>query len=482
MILESTKRDEFLSSDNTLDSNKYRWPQENFFKPTWQSVTHTNFKMLELAEDLDGLLEDSRWPAFFPSSICIVTTKFGKKFGVEKVVGASIVNRFPYIVALSFCNRTLSSRHYARHYFINLLEHSKSVAIQFLFPNINLHKIIDCIEKTPPEHRYEYILDQKIPMELGVEEQNPIFSDSFLIYEASLKKTTVALDGNPIFENYFKDIGSHRIYFLEINRIHLNKDISDKNKKIYWKSLPTWTPLQTKNNYEEEKLIIRNQNLKKLKYVKQYNPHYFFPSLDTINFNHNEIRGARVINSLPPVAAEQIEVDNDKARWPCFFPSSLGIITLFDLEGRVSAMPCGSTTIVSRFPLVISICVSYSRINERYAPRKTLDFLFKQDYFGCGVPYIDQEILEAINYLGNISYREDNDKFYNSGLTAINIGNTPLIEQLPIHFDCKIINKIPLGTHIMFFGEVKNIFLRNDVTFTNPFVWNPYTNVISCTS
>ena len=31
---------------------------------------------------------------------------------VEEVVGASIANRFPYVVALSYCREPLSSRHY----------------------------------------------------------------------------------------------------------------------------------------------------------------------------------------------------------------------------------------------------------------------------------------------------------------------------------------------------------------------------------
>jgi hypothetical protein len=45
----------------------------------------------------------SRWPAFFPSPICLATTRHDDVSHLEKVVGASIVNRFPYVVALSFC-------------------------------------------------------------------------------------------------------------------------------------------------------------------------------------------------------------------------------------------------------------------------------------------------------------------------------------------------------------------------------------------
>jgi hypothetical protein len=38
---------------------------------------------------------------------------------LEKVVGATIVNRFPYVFALSLCRQPLSPRHYVRRAFMD---------------------------------------------------------------------------------------------------------------------------------------------------------------------------------------------------------------------------------------------------------------------------------------------------------------------------------------------------------------------------
>ena len=80
---------------------------------------------------LEEIAIDSQWPAFFPSSICYVTTTCGSNVALEKVVGASIVNRFPYILALSLCKQELSQRHHVRRIFTEMLESSANVAVQF---------------------------------------------------------------------------------------------------------------------------------------------------------------------------------------------------------------------------------------------------------------------------------------------------------------------------------------------------------------
>jgi flavin reductase (DIM6/NTAB) family NADH-FMN oxidoreductase RutF len=176
-----------------------------------------------------------------------------------------------------------------------------------------------------------------------------------------------------------------------------------------------------------------------------------------------------------------MEVDNERARWPCFFPSSPGVITTWGKDDRASAMPCGSTTVISRHPMVIAICVSYAPINERYAPRSSLERIRTIKRFGCGVPYIDDEIVGAINYLGNISFDQDPGKIENCGMTLIEekaargaISRTPVFKDLPIHFDCRVTGSELLGTHEMFFGEVERILIRDDLDASNPLEWCPW--------
>src|SRR5207248_10222771 len=51
-----------------------------------------------LPEPAAELARDSRWPALFPSPICLVTAAHGTTAVLERVVGPSIVNRFPYVL------------------------------------------------------------------------------------------------------------------------------------------------------------------------------------------------------------------------------------------------------------------------------------------------------------------------------------------------------------------------------------------------
>ena len=168
---------------------------------------------------------------------------------------------------------------------------------------------------------------------------------------------------------------------------------------------------------------------------------------------------------------DQVEVDNDRARWPCFFPLSVGLITVEDGEGGVGGMACGSTTILSRHPLTVAICVSYASINERYARRASLDLLERADRFGCGVPYYDSDVLEAIRYRENISRPSHPGKVENCGLTPARVGGSIGLAELPVRYDCRIVESKRLGTHVLALGEVENMFVHRDVTPNKSLEW-----------
>ena len=184
------------------------------------------------------------------------------------------------------------------------------------------------------------------------------------------------------------------------------------------------------------------------------------------------------VKHLPPEAADQVEVDNDRARWPCFFPSSVGMITTWTPDGRPNLMPCGSTTVVSRHPLVITPCVGYAAINERYAPRLTLDLIRKNRAFGCGVPYVSDRVVAAIKLAGNVSLQAAGDKVARTGLGVTRGPLAPVLDDLPVHFDCEVMDEVRLGTHVMFLGAVRRIRVRADVSPANPLEWCPWADVL----
>jgi flavin reductase (DIM6/NTAB) family NADH-FMN oxidoreductase RutF len=431
------------------------------------------FRDIEVRETAASLAADSRWPAFFPSPIGLVTAGAGPHTVLERVVGPMIVNRFPLVMAVSLCHEALSSRHHRRDSMMRRIEASGAAAVQFVAPGDALAAALDAVASEPDARAAARIPQSRLGVrELTLTGTNAL-SEAYLVYEGRLAECATSIDGSRIYDQPWLDVGSHRIYFLEVLAIHLKTAIARGERQIAWHSLPLWDSGLPVPAPEYDDAALARQ-----RYVKTYTPDYRFPSAGTVAFEPDEIVGDMSIRHLPRLAANQVVVDNERARWPCFFPSSAGIATAWQADGRPTAMPCGSTAVVSRLPFTFAACISNSAINERYAPRATLGVLREQGRLGIGVPYTSPDVVRAISYLGNISVRDDADKVRHAGLTAVGGGPSPLLAQLPIHFDCRVAREINLGTHVMVLAEVERIHVRQDVTCDRPLRWLPWARVV----
>jgi flavin reductase (DIM6/NTAB) family NADH-FMN oxidoreductase RutF len=427
-----------------------------------------------MPESIEELV-DSRWPGFYPSSVGYVTVCDGGRVILERVVGITIVNRFPFVMALSVCREALSSRHYARRQFMEVAEQGRCAAVQFAAPGPLLDAIQAAIAGLGDEDAHRRIGATRVATRPGTSVPAPILEGTYLVYEGRLVESSRDLEGSPIFERPWLDAGSHRVYFFEVRAIQLREDIAAGHRQIKWRSLPTWTPrypdLGLTNAGDAAPVGER--------YWKSYNPDYAYPAATTTQFEGRETSHGMRIMELPSEPADQIEVDNDRSRWPCFFPSSVGMITVETPGGKPGLMPCGSTMVTSRHPMTISFCVSYARINVRYRPRATLEMVRKSRRFACGVPYLAKPIVEAIEYAGNTSIAEDADKVRHTGLGVEDLCGVPVLPALPVTFLCDVTREVRLGTHCMVVGEVRGIRVRADVTAENPLGWKPYPEVAS---
>ena len=97
--------------------------------------------------------------------------------------------------------------------------------------------------------------------------------------------------------------------------------------------------------------------------------------------------------------------------------------------------------------------------------------------FGCGVPFIGDRVISTIKYAGNVSLQVAGDKVARAGLTVEGGGPAPVLTDLPVHFDCEVLDEVRLGTHVMFLGSVRRIRVRPDVTAANPLEWCPWADV-----
>lgn len=459
----------------TIEAYSYPWPRTDLgADPAWAPAFDGRFLARSMPESREELAKDSRWPAFFPCPLTIVTTRDGESVLMEKVVGASVVNRFPYTLALSFCREGLSERHYVRRTFMDALERSGDAVVQFLPPGPGLDSAMGAILDIPEERTDQRVAASGLGHRPARAVSAPVLNGSYMAYECRLVKPGKDFEGRPIHAQPYVDVGSHRVFFLEIVCIQLREDIARGDEQIRWRALPKWAPRLPSVKVEGADPAAA---LAKIGYVKGYTPNYAFPAAGTRAFEADGVDRGMAWKALAPLPEDQVEVDNDRARWPCFFPSPVGMITSWADGGAANVMPCGSTTIVSRQPLVVAPCVSYARINDRYAPRQSLPDIRAAGRFGCGVPYVDEAMTAAIRYCGNVSIVHDRDKARNAGLNVVGGGPNPVLADMPVHFDCRVVGEVLMGTHVMFLGEVERILVRTDVSPDNPLDWIPWADV-----
>ncbi|HMF26181.1 MAG TPA: flavin reductase family protein [Pseudolabrys sp.] len=455
----------------------YPWPPPNAFsKPVWQDYLDGEYRQREMPESAEEVAADSRWPAFFSQPICLITTTDGQQFYLEREVGPCIVNRFPYVMTISLCRKALSERHTPRVQFMEALEKSGIANVQFLPLGPPLDRCLDILNTYPEGQVQKRVAATGLPHRRALSNAAPVFADAFMVYETHFCRPMEDLYGNKIYEKPYVDVGSHRVYFLEVNCIQLRQDIADGRTQIAWNSLAEWTPRRPTVPSAD----VDQSTITRMGYIKPFTPYYKFPASNTVAFEYEGNADGMAYKHFEAFQRSHVEViDNDKTRWPCFFPSSLGMITSRSAAGKPNLMPCGSTTVISRSPLVISPAVTYGGINDRYRSRYTLHNIRAHSRFGVGLATVNEEMLAAIRYAGNVSAADDPNKLRNTGLSFEDGDYSPILRGCPIHFDCEVVGEVKLGTHSMFLGEVQRILVRTDVSAENPITWNPWPVVLT---
>lgn len=105
--------------------------------------------------------------------------------------------------------------------------------------------------------------------------------------------------------------------------------------------------------------------------------------------------------------------------------------------------------------------VSISLRPERYSR----GLLESTREFTVNVPSATQA--KQVDYCGMVSGR-DKDKFRECGFTASagKFVKAPVVAECPLALECRVTQSIPLGTHILYLGEV--LAVQADERFLNP--------------
>lgn len=154
------------------------------------------------------------------------------------------------------------------------------------------------------------------------------------------------------------------------------------------------------------------------------------------------------------------------------FPCPVVLITCTDPAGIPNIITLAWVGVACSNPPTISLGIRPSRHSYR--------ILEDVGEFVVNIP--TKEILKEVDYCGSVSGK-DVDKFSEIGLTPepALLVKPPLIGECPVNIECILKQKINLGTHNLFLGEIVQVHVDQDIlnekgnidfTKLSPFVYN----------
>lgn len=131
-------------------------------------------------------------------------------------------------------------------------------------------------------------------------------------------------------------------------------------------------------------------------------------------------------------------------------PTPTVIATAYDENGKADACTLAFYSPISHVPPCVVIGVNATQ------KRKTLKSILSSGAFSIGYPSTDQ--VKEADYFG-VDSGYDTDKLANAGYTVTE-GQTvhaPVIDQMKLSLECKVVHTVTVGSHMQITGEIKNI-------------------------
>jgi flavin reductase (DIM6/NTAB) family NADH-FMN oxidoreductase RutF len=161
-----------------------------------------------------------------------------------------------------------------------------------------------------------------------------------------------------------------------------------------------------------------------------------------------------------------------KNPWTALYPCPVVLVTCIDSKKTPNIITLAWNGIVCSDPPTIGISIRPHRYSFK--------LIEVSGEFAVNIP--STNILRETDYCGVFS-GENIDKFSETKLTpssSIKI-QPPLIKECPVNMECISKNKIPLGSHHLFLGEIVQVHVdkaildeKGDIDFSkaSPFVYN----------
>ena len=159
---------------------------------------------------------------------------------------------------------------------------------------------------------------------------------------------------------------------------------------------------------------------------------------------------------------------------PCtaLFPCPVVLVTCLDAIGKPNIITLAWAGTVCSEPPMIGLGIRPTRHSHK--------LIENSKEFVVNIP--STKILKETDYCG-VTSGKDADKFSETGLTPEQADKVkaPLIRECPVNMECILKDRIPLGAHDLFLGEIVQVHIDQDIldengnidfTKADPFVYN----------
>jgi len=136
------------------------------------------------------------------------------------------------------------------------------------------------------------------------------------------------------------------------------------------------------------------------------------------------------------------------------FPTPAWVIATYDIRGRADAMTAAWGGIANSNPPSIFVAVQ--------PVRYTYENILEKKEFTICIP--SEEFAKETDYFGMVSGR-DTDKIEAAGLTAVRAEkvNAPYIKEFPMHLECKLTDRMNLGSHFVLIGQIVDVKAKEEI-------------------
>ncbi|MDL2261527.1 flavin reductase family protein, partial [Methanimicrococcus sp. OttesenSCG-928-J09] len=130
------------------------------------------------------------------------------------------------------------------------------------------------------------------------------------------------------------------------------------------------------------------------------------------------------------------------------FPTPTWVIATYDKNERANVMTAAWGGVANSSPASVFVAVQPTRYTYE-------NLVAKREFTIC-IP--SEEYAKEADYFGIESGREV-DKIAAAGLTAVRAEkvNAPYIKEFPMHLECKLTDRMNLGSHFVLIGQIVDV-------------------------